>query len=173
MRAEVSQDSERFTGPVRSLPEVARLMRERGDVTAERDKLKVERSQICREVYGRDFPQADLPSVIAAVLADRVTAIRERCEYAETIDRLQAIVDRLPKTADGVTVTPGMRVYIAACGDVTAGFMRSMEFSTHSSCCHPVVVNAYSTREAAEASQPKISGKHRKDAPNQTSLLAK
>jgi len=39
---------------------------------------------------------------------DNATAL----EMCDEIDRLQAIVDRLPKTADGVPVTPGMIVWI-------------------------------------------------------------
>ena len=64
------------------------------------------------------------------------------------IDRLQAIVDKLPKTADGVTMVPGMRVWTFATADgpvyeVEIGYLRLGGTYSH----------VYSTREAAVAAK--------------------
>ena len=70
------------------------------------------------------------------------------------IERLQAIVDLLPKTADGVPITPGMDVF--RCG----GKLRSrtmLVFETWSNHCLDdcrggyAARSCYSTKEAAEA----------------------
>ena len=91
---------------------------------------------------------------------DLIAHLRERAEKAEAeIERLREIVDRLPKTADGVPVTPGMNLYapnvdydfgaLAIVSDsdrpqIECRDVRGVEFGMCASLC-------YSTREAAEA----------------------
>jgi len=62
------------------------------------------------------------------------------------IERLRAIVDGLPKTADGVPIYPGMTVYRqgAHTGKIHArvAYMKG-----------PPMVDSYSTRDAAEAAK--------------------
>jgi len=73
-------------------------------------------------------------------------------QAAAEIERLQAIVDELPKTADGVPVVPGMAVYRRDIGQahVSVFSMGEVHFSggptTHVDSC-------YSTREAAESKE--------------------
>ena len=75
-------------------------------------------------------------------------------EAADEIARLTAIVDKLPKTADGVTVVPGMLLYHYATGrplgnvvTYTAGMRAHGQWAV---AAYPVG-DCYSTREAAEA----------------------
>ncbi len=42
----------------------------------------------------------------------------EREEMVKKIERLQAIVDKLPKTADGVHVTPAMELWVRQDGEI-------------------------------------------------------
>lgn len=81
-------------------------------------------------------------------------------------ERLEAIIDKLPKTADGVPVTPGLTVFYSY-GDIVAFPMRVQEFSEwcvmdgvatafaegrHEDVFHLFyTTECYSTREAAEA----------------------
>jgi len=52
---------------------------------------------------------------IQSVHKDCSPVLSKACRSAaDEIDRLQAIVDRLPKTADGIPVTPGMKVWHCA-----------------------------------------------------------
>jgi len=51
-------------------------------------------------------------------MSDLITRLREDClgprlsdEAADEIERLQSLVDRLPKTADGVPVRPGDQIW--------------------------------------------------------------
>jgi len=46
--------------------------------------------------------------------ADDITSVLDKA--AKEIKRLQAIVDKLPKTADGVPITPGMNLYTTEAG---------------------------------------------------------
>ena len=78
----------------------------------------------------------------------------------DEIERLQAIVDKLPKTADGVPVVPGMAVFYS-CKDfgpirlTVADYVDWTEygplcFGTHGGVCHGQYADTcYSTREAA------------------------
>ena len=91
---------------------------------------------------------------------EQITHLRERAEKAEAeIERLREIVDRLPKTADGVPITPWMNLYapnvdydfwaLAIVSDsdrpqIECRDVRGVEFGMCASLC-------YSTREAAEA----------------------
>lgn len=74
-------------------------------------------------------------------LSDRVGAA-----IAE-IEQLRAIVDRLPKTADGVPVVGGMEVWRARADAVIHRFVMITDVDTEGS--DPVTL-CYSTREAAQ-----------------------
>lgn len=90
-----------------------------------------------------------------AKLEQSYVAIRDLCEMQrKTIDRLQEIVDRLPKTADGVPITPWMPVWI-----ICSSGIASVRISWVSADQSRVGTNSgwsakpsdcYSTREAAE-----------------------
>lgn len=73
-------------------------------------------------------------------------------QHAE-IERLRAIVERLPKTADGVPVTPGMAYWFEYMD--TPGEFGQLHASEIYNCNGDVVFNTYcySTREAAEAAR--------------------
>lgn len=70
-------------------------------------------------------------------------AIRECQRLRKDRDRLQAIVDRLPKTADGVPIYPGMTVFARLRCAVT-------EVDVPKVGCGGVYAQCYSTRDAAE-----------------------
>lgn len=98
------------------------------------------------------------PEWIAKATIDREVmpskyVAHEHYEQLETeIARLREIVDKLPKTADGVPVVPGMKVYYAIVKedlrvrDIYASRINSSS-PTRFSCWSSI----YSTREAAEA----------------------
>lgn len=69
------------------------------------------------------------------------------------IERLRAIVDKLPRTADGVPITPGMIVYYAARGQVWDEMASEMFISARCSCPTPERWSWYSTPEAAKAAR--------------------
>ena len=79
-----------------------------------------------------------------ATLAGRVQAALDETE------QLQAIVDRLPKTADGVPVGPGDVIYSLDGRDLR--MVRYAESLGH--MAYPDV--CYSTREAAESAQKQL-----------------
>jgi hypothetical protein len=64
-------------------------------------------------------------------------------EAADELDRLQAIVDQLPKTADGVPIAPGTRVWSELAGEVSRVTVNRIGIGG-------VYHDVYSTREAAE-----------------------
>lgn len=78
-------------------------------------------------------------------------------------DRLQAIVDKLPETADGVPVVPYMMVYIRmgshiderrVIGPQGRAALNTDEPATHGTGggqAHRLLTDCYSTRKAAEA----------------------
>lgn len=82
------------------------------------------------------------------------TQIRLAARDAE-IDRLRAIVDRLPTTADGVPVTPGMQVWDREYGErhYAWHFLRIEHGIGIASKSVGVVIlsECYSIREAAQA----------------------
>ena len=49
----------------------------------------------------------------------------DTCLRDAEIERLRATVDRLPKTADGVPVTPGMECWYRSCGGRVVSFQIS------------------------------------------------
>ena len=84
-------------------------------------------------------------------------------ECLDAIERLQAIVDKLPKTADDVSVVPGMHAFIIVdavilmrlvkCSNdgfvIHSGFVDNCPSTLKQSVVVPVS-HSYSTREAAE-----------------------
>ena len=73
------------------------------------------------------------------------------------IERLRAIVAKLPKTVDGVPITPGMELHFTGCGSVRVNAVRysgAVELTTAeagSTWTKFDTSGCYSTREAAEA----------------------
>lgn len=98
---------------------------------------------------------------------DEVQTARRRGDeivagYEIEIQRLRAIVDKLPTTADGVTVVPGIDyVWIVRNGEALRGLVLTcfhddwyadLRWQTENGgwCGAPSVSECYSTREAAE-----------------------
>jgi len=88
-----------------------------------------------------------LPPHVASRQAARLLS-----DAADEIERLQAIIDKLPKTADGVPVVPGMTVYYRGMGGVVQ--------TTNEMCVNAIkaangfILNpsgCYSTQVAADA----------------------
>ena len=87
--------------------------------------------------------------------------MQERAEEAE------AVVEKLPKTADGVSIVPGMTVYIFVGGHIDEREVRGpyglacllvREPARHGACegtRHELAGSCYSTREAAETAREK------------------
>jgi hypothetical protein len=69
------------------------------------------------------------------------------------LERLRAIVDRLPVTADGVPVAPGMTIYEPASkyGAPVEPFVANAVYAFTDAPLHNIYRECYSTREAAEA----------------------
>lgn len=118
-----------------------------------------------------DLLRSDLNSGIADCKAFSVSARDLEYEMLEEIERLQAIVDKLPETKDDVHVLPGDTVW--SIGDDGVIEERGVLWSPQalwSSEAHPwpgysagfgikgppiAVEDCYSTREAAEAAREK------------------
>jgi hypothetical protein len=100
------------------------------------------------------------------IRADDVDA--ELARLRERVGELEAIVDRLPRTADGVPVTPGDMIFMPASGDA----IEVARFRNNG--CYPIYIRGksgelepatlsvpvkveecYSTRSAAEAAMKK------------------
>jgi len=75
------------------------------------------------------------------------------------IAELQAMVDKLPKTADGVPITPGMEVFLQFRGGYTMQTQYVMN-DLHIGSCPPKkeagTYSWYSTIEAAEKAKGKV-----------------
>ena len=73
------------------------------------------------------------------------------------LERLRAIVDKLPRTADGVPVVPGMEVYYpirsgTRQGEILQQWVNdSLDVTPCRSTNRVAIYSWYSTREAAEA----------------------
>ena len=95
----------------------------------------------CHGHDGKGTPPMMYPEWIECVVAHHVQAADAE------VARLRGIVDKLPKTADGVPVTPYMRVfyYSPVDGSICEGSADS--FSMHT------IHKTFSTREAAEAAK--------------------
>lgn len=93
---------------------------------------------------------------------------KDRADAAAEIERLRAIVDRLPKTADGASIVNGDRIYEAPCtisGRVVEHSVQHVDddgwlvISDDGSYEPPIIANlsrCYSTREAAEAAAEEV-----------------
>jgi len=105
---------------------------------------------------------------LEAVNANLITRIE--AETSAEVKQLRAIVDRLPKTADGVPITPGMTVFIphprpsnlVTEREVVApyGTLACLtKEPAHCGCCesttHRQARECYSTRDAAEGAKEK------------------
>lgn len=89
---------------------------------------------------------------------DELSAAKERCERAE------AVVAKLPKTADGVTIVPGMKLFSlsewTAVMRATLVYEGTIEDNSHIDCM-------YSTRTAALASpNPNLYSVRRRNSKN-------
>ena len=86
---------------------------------------------------------------------DTMPCDAENCtEWAAELDRLHAIVEELPKTKDGVTITPGMKCWqIAGVGTKeywrTAGAILGFDAGYERPECAPFHWGTYSTEQAA------------------------
>jgi len=96
--------------------------------------------------------------------AKRAAAKIDRSEVEPELERLRAIVDKLPKTADGVPVVPGMRLWVfAGAHDYEPSGLRSVTVRRltamaasgweHRQLQRTPLSKFYSTREAAEAAE--------------------
>lgn len=114
---------------------------------------------------------------ISGEATDEIRRLTERAEQAEArvreqaaeTERLQAIVGKLPVTADGVPVVPGMQLYAPSetvCSyhkhDIAAGTLPRYAFSPLvqlvcetgiDHCAEMPICKCYSTREAAETAR--------------------
>ena len=71
--------------------------------------------------------------------------------HADEIERLRAIVDKLPKTADGVPVVPGMKLFFLCPFENRITSDQVFQDRPEVGGMTIEVSNCYSTREAAEA----------------------
>jgi hypothetical protein len=83
---------------------------------------------------------------------------------ADRIEELEAIVEKLPKTADGVIVVPGMQGVWISPHQVTAGIRECFggleaEYDGDNGPEHMPFDQTYSTRAAAEAAKGAEAGK--------------
>jgi hypothetical protein len=110
----------------------------------------------CRiKMLERQLAEAERRAVDAGKVRDELYQVQRKRAAAE------AIVDRLPKTADGVPVVPGMELWHAGTswsgkGDYAWCFYRrpsSGELEVVFTLCSVLVSQCYSTRAAAEAAK--------------------
>jgi len=85
----------------------------------------------------------DIRDNLSFVGCDNETAL----EMCEEIERLRAIMDRLPKTADGVPIVAGMELWRVRADVVIHRFAMISDVDVEGS--DPATL-CYSTREAAE-----------------------
>lgn len=88
---------------------------------------------------------------IATIRPGQCNLSRVATAAADEIERLQATVDKWPKTRDGVSATPGMAVYSPLWQPV--GFVESLTVRVPSHTRFSPLKDWYSTREAAEAAK--------------------
>lgn len=91
-----------------------------------------------------------------------------RCCLEAEVERLQGIVDKLPKTADGVSVVPGVdHVWQVLHGEMRRGWIATVAIDTWGGDKMIGIENVkdwYSTREAAEAKGGLMDGSEATDA---------
>jgi predicted nuclease with TOPRIM domain len=117
----------------------------------QRSKGNAER--LAREV---DRLQGMVDEVQNEASACRSEAVDNKLKLLE----LQAIVDKLPKTADGVPVVPGMSLYVDGPWEVQTALMLKggSQPSRGDTWLRLSTGNYYSTREAAEAAAKEREG---------------
>ena len=93
------------------------------------------------------------PRECGASVADWLHAERLMDEAADRIAELEAIVEKLPKTADGVPVAPGMKVYDKDFQGYDVTGLRAMDDSSMPSDAYLSWPRVYSTLAAAEAAK--------------------
>lgn len=135
------------------------LVDNRGNVVL--DTLNSGVAEIHAEEYRLWDEQGRMNLDLIARLRNSASAICDRLEY------LEAIVNRLPMTADGVPITFGQKVYPPCGGPAIDASFRGGKavYCFHGSCrdegcqgdsssgTHHEVEKCYSTREAAEAAR--------------------
>lgn len=97
---------------------------------------------------GEPLEDADIKEAVAIV---------EQCVDGTTAE-LRVVVDKLPKTADGVPIVPGMKVYYPLMGnrrgEIEGSYIDNhLHVGTQSSNSKPSDYCWYSTREAAKEAQ--------------------
>lgn len=93
-----------------------------------------------------------------------IRTIEQARKFRAERDALQAVVDKLPKTADGVVVVPRMTLYTRD-GELSHGFTAGIDALgiVVDQWDHEVDAPFYSTREAAEAAMATPTDKERTD----------
>jgi len=98
----------------------------------------------------------DLDRDLSIVLRNNLPSI---LSDLERLAELEAIVDRLPKTADGVPVTPGMEVWTDYWSGPQHGIVRRLNVQLEEGSCwaddEADEAMLYTTREAAEVARKK------------------
>jgi hypothetical protein len=136
----------------------------RVEMATERDALKA-RAEKAEEEIGKWIGRAQLEEQ----RADRAEAERDFhqsqatelqatvASQAAEIERLRAVVERLPKTADGVPYLPGSPLFLECSGIAVGGtgymFTEKQDPSNWSVCDFRKIKDCYSTREAALAAK--------------------
>lgn len=121
----------------------------------------------CKESQEDADSQRKLRSLLGSefVSAELLEAANQRAEAdAQEIARLRSIVDKLPKTADGVPVVPGMELFFSdhsgngSVAECRTCFAWEKRKHTNSAGPYPEYVQertCFTTREAAEAAARK------------------
>lgn len=113
------------------------------------DERKANRTRRLEDATARHKARMEIMSLQAEVAGLKCDAVR-----------LRAIVDKLPKTADGVPVVPGMKVY---CQDPT-GYIQGYDVGANSAMTDSSIPSpgylqynwfCYSTHEACEEAMSK------------------
>jgi hypothetical protein len=86
-------------------------------------------------------------------LIAEIRRLRANEAAARSVGEMKAVIDKLPKTADGVPVTPGMDTYQCSF-DRVSKFTGNVGF--HNSDILQAFSKYYSTREAAEAAKESV-----------------
>lgn len=118
------------------------------------------------DVSDMDFSKMDRAlalvrdAIARAIAPDEIGKVAEIDSMMERLRAAEAIVAKLPRTADGIPVTPGMYVYKMYPGDVVSYGWRVDDYMMARSSAKDnvdsnrfVIEGFYSTREAARAAQ--------------------
>jgi len=131
-------------------------------------RLREENPELRRRLAQAEERVKALKKALADMWTLRQEAANARDGARADVERLQAIVDRLPKTADGVPLVPGMTVFIPhphPSNLITERVVLApygtlaclTKEPAHSGCCesatHRQARECYSTRKAAEAAR--------------------